>query len=611
MDYLQSRQYCRNMRLPKHRPTMLLIAAASLFPGVALAAFWDDKKSYTIEITALDAPAELQKQLKNIQKLLEDTPAGTSTDPAYLHYRYDQNKAYLEKALHAQGYYEAKVEGEFEEESSIARLRVIPGTRYTFGQVSLSTADTLKRTNPPIHFPDAAALNTKPATPAIATTVFADEESIKKAMSANNCLFSYDVTHQAVQDTLKKQIAIAFDVNAGPNADFGAISFDGQQSIAPDYLARVVPIKEGECFHREKINDATIALQKTGLLASVEPEVAGTPGADGRVPVVFHVKERAQRSIKAGASYSTDVGPGLTAGWEHRNLFSRGEKADVTLSVTTIQRTLETTFTKPFFLRDDQKLRLAAKLDNQDTDAYTSESASVEAGLERDFKKGLTAGTGLKYTVSRVNDENSIDRVALLSAPTFISKDKRNDVLDATKGWLLRLDSQPYLDTLDTNTVFYKNRLTGNIYKTFDVALKPVIALRASLGSITGASTQTIPATERFYAGGASSIRGYAYQKASPLDSKGDPIGGRSVLETSAELRLRIKQDYGLVTFIDAGNAYDTILPKPGSDLRYGAGLGLRYYTSFGPLRADIAMPINRRRIDDAYQLYFSIGQAF
>ncbi len=604
------------MFLPQDQTKPPKIAAlwlcACLWPGAAHAAFWDEKKSYHVEITAKDPPKELQGQLDNIAKLLEDAPAGTSTDISYLDYRYAQNKAYIEKALKAQGYYEAKVEGGFEEKTATAHFNVTPGPHYEFGSVTLSTHDPLEGKRPTIAFPDSASLKTKPHTPAIAPTVLADEENMKTYMSAHNCLFSYDVQHEAVENTLKKQIDVAFAINAGAQANFGAMGFDGEETIAPDFLARVLPMKEGECFRREKINDATIALQKTGLLATVEPEVAASPSPDGSVPVTFHVKERAQRSIKAGTSYSTDVGPGVTAGWEHRNLFSRGEKADLTLSLTPIQRTLEAMLTKPYFLRDDQKLKLDAKLDQQNTDAYNAKAFTVEGGIERDFKKGLTAGAGLKYGFSQISDLISTQNVALLSAPIFVAKDKRNDILDATKGWLLRFDTQPYLDTLDPTIVFYKNRLTGDYYKTFDLAMKPVIALHASAGSITGANTQTVPATERFYAGGAASVRGYGYQLAGPLDSSLHPLGGRSVMETSAELRLRIKQDYGLVTFIDGGNAYDTALPDVTSGMRYGAGLGARYYTSFGPLRADVAVPLNRRRgVDAAYQLYFSIGQAF
>ena len=107
-------------------------------------------------------------------------------------------------------------------------------------------------------------------------------------------------------------------------------------------------------------------------------------------------------------------------------------------------------------------------------------------------------------------------------------------------------------------------------------------------------------------------MRGYGFQLASPLDNKNDPLGGRSFLELSAELRGRVYKDYGAAVFVDSGSAFDGATPNFDNGMKTGVGVGLRYFSSFGPLRADIAFPLDRRReVDAAYQLYFSIGQAF
>jgi translocation and assembly module TamA len=118
-----------------------------------------------------------------------------------------------------------------------------------------------------------------------------------------------------------------------------------------------------------------------------------------------------------------------------------------------------------------------------------------------------------------------------------------------------------------------------------------------------------IAPSRRFYAGGGGSVRGYAYQKLGPLDPEGDPVGGRSLNEGSAEVRYRFG-NFGVVGFVDAGQAYESTMPKF-SDLRIGAGIGARYYTNFGPLRVDLATPINRRPGEGRFNVYVSIGQAF
>src|SRR6185503_11283270 len=112
-----------------------------------------------------------------------------------------------------------------------------------------------------------------------------------------------------------------------------------------------------------------------------------------------------------------------------------------------------------------------------------------------------------------------------------------------------------------------------------------------------------IPADRRFYSGGGGSIRGYGYQLVSPLDGSGKPVGGRSVIETSLEARFRLTRTIGLVPFIDAGSVSNSSIPGKDVSIRTAAGLGLRYYTSVGPLRADFAMPLNKRPgIDDGFQ---------
>jgi translocation and assembly module TamA len=120
-----------------------------------------------------------------------------------------------------------------------------------------------------------------------------------------------------------------------------------------------------------------------------------------------------------------------------------------------------------------------------------------------------------------------------------------------------------------------------------------------------------IPATRRFYAGGGGSVRGYAYRTLSPLGPFGHLIGGRSLFEASVEARIKITDTIGIVPFFDAGMAFDVELPDFKQELQYAAGLGLRYYTPIGPIRLDVAAPLNPRKGDKPVAVYISIGQAF
>lgn len=149
------------------------------------------------------------------------------------------------------------------------------------------------------------------------------------------------------------------------------------------------------------------------------------------------------------------------------------------------------------------------------------------------------------------------------------------------------------------------------MYQSLTEDKRHVFAVKLMAGSIFGASGHEIPPPERFYAGSESTLRGYRYLTVSPLKHDNKPIGGRSMLVYSMELRNRIGKDFGLVFFYDIGNVYENALPDFKEKLRQSAGLGIRYYTPIGPIRLDAAVPLNKRHIDNNLEVYFSIGQSF
>jgi translocation and assembly module TamA len=194
--------------------------------------------------------------------------------------------------------------------------------------------------------------------------------------------------------------------------------------------------------------------------------------------------------------------------------------------------------------------------------------------------------------------------------PGKLDWDFSDDLLNPTRGGRLSLLAAPYVDTLGPDRRFAKARLTHTRYLGLHDDV--ILALRGSVGGIGGADLDDIPADERFYAGGGGSVRGIPYQLAGPLDEDDDPTGGRSLLEVGAELRYRATESIGLVLFLDGGTVADSAVPDFSEELRWGAGPGLRYFTPIGPLRVDVGFPLNARQgVDDLFQLYLSIGQAF
>ncbi|HIJ21231.1 MAG TPA: BamA/TamA family outer membrane protein, partial [Deltaproteobacteria bacterium] len=251
---------------------------------------------------------------------------------------------------------------------------------------------------------------------------------------------------------------------------------------------------------------------------------------------------------------------------------------------------------------------------DETTDAYDARSAEVSTILGRKFTNTFLAGAGVGFRYGRVkqktDDEHTIYHLAFL--PLTASQDTREDLLNPTHGYNLTMSAAPYQDVEDGNLRFFRYLLSGSTYYNFNTGDKVVFAVRADFGQMIGVDHDEMPADLRFYAGGGGSVRGYAYQYAGPV--KGDvPLGGLSSLTFSLELRFKITESIGLVPFLDGGTVFLDTVPNFGSqDLYYGTGLGLRYYTAIGPIRLDVATPINwREGVDSRYQIYVSIGQSF
>jgi translocation and assembly module TamA len=153
---------------------------------------------------------------------------------------------------------------------------------------------------------------------------------------------------------------------------------------------------------------------------------------------------------------------------------------------------------------------------------------------------------------------------------------------------------------------------SGSAYQAIDEAENVVLAGRVRVGTVAGELTNNLPASKRLYAGGGGSVRGYKHRMVGPISDTGAPSGGRSVAELGLESRFKVTETVGVVPFIEGGGVYDGVTPLFPNNVLWAGGLGLRYYTPVGPVRADLAFPLNGRPgIDSAFEFYVSIGQAF
>lgn len=507
----------------------------------------------------------------------------------------------LTERLRAEGYYASEVRTSIKDDDFIYQIN--PGPVYRIEQL---TVDIPKHIAFPM--PDLAGVDV--GLPLRADTVLAAKKSLTQAIASNSCLYQVEVQYQVKVFHESRTAKLVYLIKNSPVVHFGDISFTGLNSVSPDYLRKLTGISRGECFQRSKLDRAQLILMQTNLLARVDVEVSAPE--NGLAAVNFRVSERHHRTTSTGIGFQSDEGFGVSAGWEHRNWLGEAQKLSLKAHLAQNLQSLSSSLTFPNFRRDNQSITFYTDLERENTDAYESKAATAGVEISRQLRPHLLGMMGTEVEFSEITEDGLSETYALLSLPLSIEFDKRNDPLNPRSGWVTAARVRPYWDAYNTSTMFFKTTLAGSGYFTLEDWLwQPTFATRAAIGSIQGAKRDQVPANVRYYVGGGGSVRGYPYQSLGPLTGN-EPDGGLSFNEASFEVRLHWGQNWGGVVFLDGGFAYEESNPRIGQDLLWGAGLGIRYFTSFAPIRFDIAMPLNRRpELDDSFHVYISIGQAF
>lgn len=519
----------------------------------------------------------------------------------------------LEKLLRSRGYYDGRVRQSVSDGEIL--YRVVPGHLYRISSLEIRMPPRLRVGFPGVGLSVGDPLEAKKVTEGV--------KQIETYLAENACLLNVDVDYQATVIHSEHAARLEYRVAQSPEVRIGQIYVEGVTTIDEEFLRKRLKLKEGDCFSRGKMDAAKLRLLRTNLVAGANAEVS-EPNA-GIVDITFIVTERKHRTVRLGVGYSSDDGGGASAGWEHRNILGRGERIEVETRAYEVTQSIKGKLLVPRFFRDDQEFSATAEAENEERESYDAESISVGGAISRRHTKHRTFSIGSELKFSQVQEEGEeSENYNLLSFPLGVKIDTTDNLLDAKRGATVALEVKPYFDLRSSGTQFTKNTLVMTGYHTFEeTKFDPTLALRIKAGVISGADNLEIPADERFYAGGGGSVRGYAYQALGPRrlipstvagepPELSDPIGGRSLSEISLEGRFRITESWGGVLFVDGGNAYADA--KPGfDDLYWGAGFGVRYMTSFAPLRFDIGFPLDRREgLDDSsYQIYVSLGQAF
>jgi translocation and assembly module TamA len=576
---------------------------------VAQAAWWwpfgSKNLVYDIKIKGVDKKTRAWMTELNLDKPTTSNPPQKKEELKQEAVTLNQR---LRKAMEAKGYYDAVIAQQVKLESDppVLQYQITPGKRYHVRAVQFEwpgkPVKNLSKTDLSIQAGDGVD----------AELIQKDALQIVRNLDKDTCFLKLDVTPVLQLEGRTHKAILSYRITHGPQANFGQPVIKGQVRVKDKVILRSVSWKQGECFKQSKIDSTQTKLVQSQLMSSVTVVPAEAPNAQGEVPVTITIKERVARTLTAGLQYTTDKGFGVNTGWEHRNLWGGAEKLNVDLALAQQEQSILSKLRIPAFLHNSQTLALNAGFKRQDTDAYVTDSITTGATLERRLMPNLNGGVGVAYTLTQTEDVlGGNSKYGLLSFPSFLDYDTRDDAMDTRKGMLGNLNVTPYTETFGDGGQFVKTQLNLQTYFSSDVTLKPTLALKLTLGSILGADGTDVPSDLRYYAGGGGSVRGYSYQSLSPRVN-GKEVGGSSMMAASTEVRVRFTETIGAVAFVDAGNAYEDMMPQIGKDLYYGAGVGARYYSPVGPLRVDVAVPLNGKDIGETgYGLYVSLGQAF
>ncbi|MGQ2940296.1 MULTISPECIES: autotransporter assembly complex protein TamA [Sphingomonadaceae] len=570
------------------------------------------------DLKALDQGAFTSRfrALSTLERLADD-----DANLAQVNRRARDDRDLLDTMLHVYGFYDADVR------NSVARIEgqervaltfdITAGPLYTLSAIDLAGLDAVGVDVPAMR----AAFGMKVGDPANSDTIVAGRLALLTGLLETGFPFAETGEPDLLVDHDQRSGALTLAVKPGGQYRFGGIVTDDDDLFGSRHLQRIARFDRGDIFQASDVDDLRRAILATGLVSTITlTPVAATPPAGtepGTVDIAVDTVAAPLRTIAGAVGYGTGEGYRAEVSWEHRNFFPPEGLVRARAVGGTQEQLINLVYRRNNFMTRDRVLTAQVLASNINRDAFEARTFLVSASLERQtnliFQKKWTWSVGGELVLTDERDGRSrivggSRRTFFIAAlPTSLTYDGSDDLLDPGKGFRLGGRVSPEYSLQSGSQGYVRIQLDGSYYQP--VSDRIVMAGRVRLGSTFGADRFDIAPSRRFYAGGGGSVRGFGFQRIGPRDGNDDPIGGNGLAEFSLEARVRFG-DFGVVPFFDAGNVYANSVPDF-SGLRYGAGIGVRYYSSFGPLRIDVATPLNRQTGDSRIGVYISLGQAF
>jgi len=520
----------------------------------------------------------------------------------------------------ARGYYEATVTYDLEVDAQ--RATVTPHITVDEGAPVYVTKLGVTVTDQAAMLPELEAL--RPSWALAEGKIFREDQYQQTEAQLKTYLLDQHrgraiVNRNAQVNVPEHTVIVQYEVTVGPPTVFGQTTVEGTEAVNPLLVSREIRYKPGEPFSAKAIEQSRKRILALDLFSAVRFLQDDTAPQSPVIPMRIQVDEKPFHEWKLGAGYGTEDELRGQVRWRHNNLFGDGRRLDVQVKASSLTRQIDVSYIHPYIFGSYNRFSLTVQPAQIDEPGYLLNLTRLQPRLERELSDTLTAFLAYRIEYDKLSSVNAatfrrlqdFKRKGVLSGLSLgVLSNTADDPLNPTTGHVMSFSAEQVGGPLAGDYDFGK--IQGEVKNYHLLTKEMVLATRLHAGfAVPFDGGKEVPLFERFFAGGANSVRGYGRHRLGPLSTADDPVGGRSLLEGSVELRRQLFEKIGGIVFMDFGQVSLRSFDVPIDDLQFAFGVGASYATPVGPLRLDLGFPVSPPHGDQFWQVHFSIGQFF
>jgi translocation and assembly module TamA len=392
---------------------------------------------------------------------------------------------------------------------------------------------------------------------------------------------------------------IDLEMQSGGRYVFGEVKFT-EGIIRHQLLQRYTDIRAGDPYSSRSINELYEALSGSAYFASVSISTEPLNTKKKIVPVNVNLTPVRRHLYSIGGGFATDTGPQGRMGYTNRRVNDKGHQFESKFFVSPVQSQLNATYRWPKDNPRKDWISIVTGAQHENTDTSQSDTFKLGVLRTRALSKTWLETRYVDYQLERykIADQNTSSQLIIIG--NNWENEKGRSLSRVIKGHRLSFDVRGASDSLGSDTSFLQLQVKARLIRS--LGQKTRILARTTLAGTVKDSLSELPVSVRYFAGGDRSIRGYDFESLGPTNADGEVIGGSYLLEASLEVDRLFREKWGIAAFVDSGSAFSS------SDfsLSTGVGIGLRWYSPVGPIRLDVAHPLDDPNTD--VRLHISIG---